>query len=161
MARFAWIVSLTFAAAMAPLATASAQGPTAEQRDALRAHCVSDYRANCASVPTGGMAALVCLEQHIDRLSPSCQAAVPAAQGATEATAHPPAAAPASTPAAAARPALARDPTRANSIAGTTLKKANPQQQLNGGSRPVSDPARQLGLGRQPALGREFVDHAG
>ncbi len=55
-----------------------AQSPTAAQQQAIRSSCVSDFRANCSGVPTGGMDALVCLEQHVSKLSPTCQTAVEA-----------------------------------------------------------------------------------
>ncbi|MDA7948728.1 MAG: hypothetical protein MPJ78_14790 [Hyphomicrobiaceae bacterium] len=58
--------------------------PTAAQKQALRSSCPADFRANCAGVPTGGMAALVCLEQHVDKLSPACQSAVKAVSGGAE-----------------------------------------------------------------------------
>ena len=54
------------------------QTPTSAQQQAIRSACVADYRANCSSTPTGGMAALVCLEQHESKLSPQCQSAVEA-----------------------------------------------------------------------------------
>lgn len=54
------------------------QTPTSAQQQAIRSACVADYRANCSSVPTGGMASLACLEQHESKLSPSCKSAVEA-----------------------------------------------------------------------------------
>lgn len=66
------------------LSAISQERPTAAQKQALRSACPADYRANCAGVPTGGMAALVCLEQHVDKLSPPCQAAVKAVSGGPE-----------------------------------------------------------------------------
>ncbi|WP_419912202.1 hypothetical protein [Hoeflea sp.] len=58
--------------------TAFAQVPTHAQQQAIRSSCVADYKANCSSVPTGGMDALVCLEQHEAKLSPACKSAVEA-----------------------------------------------------------------------------------
>jgi hypothetical protein len=96
--------------AMAP---AFAQTPTTAQRNAIREACRSDYEAHCASVPTGGMPALKCLQSNMASLSPSCQKAVgavgkssatPAAAPAKAATTTAPAAAPAP-PAAAQAPA--------------------------------------------------------
>jgi hypothetical protein len=125
--RYALIVVLSFAAATATFAPASAQVPTPSQRQALRSNCVSDYRANCATVPTGGMAALVCLEQHVDKLSPACKSAVLAAEGQPAPAAAAPAAAekpapsnkeakkaikPPSTPAPAAADTTAEPPPR-------------------------------------------------
>ena len=57
---------------------AMAQTPTPAQQQAIRSNCVADYRANCSGVPTGGMDALVCLEQHESKLSPGCKSAVEA-----------------------------------------------------------------------------------
>src|SRR5689334_15510842 len=66
---------------------AGAQQPSQAQANAIRQSCRSDYQAHCASVPTGGTAALQCLRTNIASLSPACQSAV----GATErATAPPP-----------------------------------------------------------------------
>lgn len=77
--------------------------PTQAQQEAIHSSCQSDYRSYCASVPTGGSAALQCLEKNIASLSPSCQQAVQAATGGStapeggSATKTPPAAAAAST----------------------------------------------------------------
>ncbi|XWN29811.1 MAG: hypothetical protein ROR55_20245 [Devosia sp.] len=68
---------------------ASAQAPTEAQREAIRSNCVADYRANCSSIPPGGMASLVCLEQHEAQLSASCRSAVEAVKGPPSATATP------------------------------------------------------------------------
>lgn len=119
MARFATLVTLAVLCALATFATASAQTPTDAQKQALRSNCPSDFRKNCAGVPTGGMAALVCLEQHVDTLSPACQSAVKAVQGdsgssSTKAAASTTTEAPASTSAPAASKDTAAKP------AGTT-----------------------------------------
>jgi hypothetical protein len=71
--------------------SAAAQQPTQAQADAIRQSCRSDYQAHCASVPTGGSAALQCLKQNLPSLSPGCQSAVNATQGG--AAPSPPAAA--------------------------------------------------------------------
>lgn len=63
--------------------TAAAQQPTQAQIGAVRSSCRSDYQSYCASVPTGGSAALNCLEQHVNQVSPACQSAVSAVQGGT------------------------------------------------------------------------------
>lgn len=65
-------------AALASISGSLAQTPTAAQQQAIKSSCVSDYKANCATVPTGGMDALVCLEQHEANLSPACKSAVEA-----------------------------------------------------------------------------------
>jgi hypothetical protein len=77
--------------ALTPLAlfVGSAQlqaAPTQAQQDAIRSSCQSDYRSYCASVPTGGSAALQCLEQHVSSLSAACQSAVKAATGGSSAS---------------------------------------------------------------------------
>ena len=97
------------AAAAEPKAAAStAKKPSDAQVAAIRSSCRSDYQKVCAGVPTGGAAALQCLEKNKSKVSASCQKAVsaasggattPAAGGAPAATAT---AAPAAAPAAAA-----------------------------------------------------------
>ena len=83
---------------------AVAQQPTSAQASAIRSACRGDYQANCAGVPTGGTAALQCLQQNAAKTSPACQQALqavgsaPAAPPKTAAPspAAPPSAAPAS-----------------------------------------------------------------
>jgi hypothetical protein len=53
--------------------------PTQAQIGAMRQACRSDYMRVCSSVPTGGAAALQCLQQNEARLSPACGRAVAAA----------------------------------------------------------------------------------
>ena len=78
--------------------SANAQ-PTAEQQNALRNNCRSDFMSNCSGVTPGGAEALQCLQRNVAKLSAGCQGAVnalsprPAAQQTT--TAPAPAAAPA------------------------------------------------------------------
>jgi hypothetical protein len=71
------------AAAPAPKAapSAAAKKPSSAQAAAIRSACRSDYMAHCASVPTGGAAALNCLKQNKSKLSANCQQAVNAAGG--------------------------------------------------------------------------------
>jgi hypothetical protein len=69
---------------------AVAQQPSQAQANAIRQSCRSDYQAHCSSVPTGGSAALQCLQSNLSQLSPSCQTAVSAVSGGVSA-AHPPA----------------------------------------------------------------------
>ena len=114
--------ALTLAAALVPLALCSGiaelwAAPTQAQQNAIRSSCQSDYSTYCASVPTGGSAALQCLEKNVASLSASCQQAVKAVSGGS-ATAAPagstaPAAttaAPATTEPAASAPAPAAKP---------------------------------------------------
>jgi hypothetical protein len=95
------------------LATGSANAqPTAEQQNALRNNCRSDFMSNCSGVTPGGAEALQCLQRNVAKLSAGCQGAVnalsprPAPQQTTTA---PPAAPAAATPAAPApaKPAAA------------------------------------------------------
>jgi hypothetical protein len=77
--------------------TAGAQQPS--QADAIRQSCRGDYQAHCAGVPTGGAAALQCLQRNLPSLSPVCQSAVSATEAGGAPT--PPAAASQGGPAAA------------------------------------------------------------
>jgi hypothetical protein len=79
-------------------AAADAQQPSQAQANAIRQSCRSDYQAHCASAPTGGAAALQCLQANIASLSPACQSAV----GATERKATAPPAGGAAVPGQAA-----------------------------------------------------------
>jgi hypothetical protein len=84
--------------------SASAQQPTQPQADAIRQSCRSDYQAHCASVPTGGSAALRCLQQNRAVLSSACRTAVSATEGSG--ASYPPAAASQDGPAPTARPSM-------------------------------------------------------
>lgn len=68
----------------APKAAAGsrARKPSSAQVAAIRSACRNDYQQNCAGVPTGGAAALSCLEKNKANLSANCQKAVSAAGGA-------------------------------------------------------------------------------
>jgi hypothetical protein len=89
--------------------------PSSAQISAIRANCRSDYPKVCAGVPTGGAAALECLEKNKAKLSSACEKAVaaagsgsatPAASSTAPASAN---AAPAATsPAAASAPLVLR-----------------------------------------------------
>jgi hypothetical protein len=100
-------------ATAAPKTTTSpaAKKPGSAQISAIRSACRSDYMQACAGVPTGGAAALSCLEKHKSTLSPGCQQAVSAASGGSAPTASAPADTPATdqatAPAGAAAPAPA------------------------------------------------------
>jgi hypothetical protein len=99
------------AEAAAPAGTATKQ-PSTAQVAAIRSSCRSDYQKVCAGVPTGGQAALQCLEKNKAKVSSACQQAVNAASGGTSA-AKGGAPAEATTPAApAAAPALVLRPMR-------------------------------------------------
>jgi hypothetical protein len=104
-----------------PKAASAAKKPSSAQIAAIRSACRADYQKSCASVPTGGAAALNCLEKNKSKLSPGCQQAVNAASGtakpaaggaAPAATADGPAAAPTDAPA----PALVLRPMRPREV---------------------------------------------
>jgi hypothetical protein len=129
--NFTLIVSLSVASLMMTAASATAQIPTPAQRQALRANCVADYRANCATVPTGGMAALVCLEEHVDKLSPPCKAAVLAAEG------HPASATPV---AAAPSPSASPQSSKPTQSAGSSPPASAGQAPAPQGAAPMRPP---------------------
>jgi hypothetical protein len=62
-------------------ASTGAKKPSSAQVSAIRSACRSDYQQHCAGVPTGGAAALSCLEKNKANLSANCQKAVSAAGG--------------------------------------------------------------------------------
>ena len=74
-------VAALVAASLGLAQAAAAQGPSEEQRAAIRAACRSDYVAHCTSVPPGGAEALECLREHLASVSPACQQAVNAEVG--------------------------------------------------------------------------------
>ncbi|MEW6643517.1 MAG: cysteine rich repeat-containing protein [Pseudomonadota bacterium] len=75
-------------AAKAAAAT-GAKRPSQAQVGAIRAACRGDYQAVCAGVPTGGAAALNCLQKNAATLSAPCRQAVDAAGGAATASEAP------------------------------------------------------------------------
>src|SRR6266700_1199727 len=79
---------------------APAAKPSSAQVSAIRSACRADYPKVCAGVPTGGAAALQCLEKNTSKLSAGCEKAVAAVGGGTAPAAAPTGAAAA--PAAAA-----------------------------------------------------------
>ena len=72
------VLPIALTAAALSAVAAFAQSPTPAQQQAIKSNCVADYRTNCSGVPTGGMDALICLEQHEAKLSPACKSAVEA-----------------------------------------------------------------------------------
>lgn len=78
LVRLTLIAGLICGALTAP---AGAQRPSQAQTDAIRQSCRGDYQAHCAGVPTGGSAALQCLQRNLASLSPPCQTAVSATEG--------------------------------------------------------------------------------
>jgi Cysteine rich repeat len=96
-----------------PAASAAAKKPSSAQVAAIRSSCRSDYQQACAGVPTGGAAALNCLEKNKADLSANCQKAVDAASGAASpAAGGSPADAATASPAAAPAAALVLRPMR-------------------------------------------------
>jgi hypothetical protein len=69
------------AAAASKAASSTASQPSSAQISAIRSACRADYPKVCAGVPTGGAAALQCLEKNTSRVSAGCQKAVAAASG--------------------------------------------------------------------------------
>ncbi|NKK68549.1 hypothetical protein [Rhizobium leguminosarum] len=95
---------------------ASAQAPTEEQRNAIRAECRSDFIAQCSGVAPGGIEALTCLQQHSATLSAGCRKAVASISKPQSTSAEPAPAAPATTGATSPAPATgapAHQPTQA------------------------------------------------
>ncbi|WP_082933913.1 hypothetical protein [Rhizobium sp. WYCCWR10014] len=86
---------------------ASAQAPTDEQRNAIRAECRSDFIAQCSGVTPGGIEALTCLQQHSATLSAGCRKAVSAISKPKSTSAEPAPAAPVTTGAISPAPATA------------------------------------------------------
>jgi hypothetical protein len=106
---FAGAAMVVLVVALLPyLATpAAAQRPTQAQQNAIRQSCRSDYQAHCSDVPTGGSAALACLQQHSAQLSAPCNNAVMAVSGPSgNAPTGGHTAAPAAPPAASAGPPM-------------------------------------------------------
>jgi hypothetical protein len=102
-----------------PATSATAKKPSSAQVTAIRSACRGDYQQNCAGVPTGGAAALSCLEKNKANLSPTCQKAVSAATGTATAGGAPAdtaTASPEAAPAATATPALVLRPMRPREI---------------------------------------------
>ncbi|NNH57355.1 hypothetical protein HLI01_11345 [Rhizobium laguerreae] len=102
----------TFCAVVLLAGAASAQAPTEEQRNAIKAECRSDFIAQCSGVTPGGIEALTCLQQHNATLSAGCRKAVSAVSKPKSTSAEPAPAAPATTGATTPAPATAA-PTQA------------------------------------------------
>jgi hypothetical protein len=107
------------AAPAAPRVAPSAAGkkPSGAQISAIRSACRSDYPRVCAGVPTGGAAALQCLEKNTSKVSAACAQAVNAAGGgAAPAAAGAPTTASPAIPAAAPAPVLVLRPMRPREV---------------------------------------------
>lgn len=120
--------------------------PTEAQQQAIRSSCQSDYRSYCASVPTGGSAALQCLEQNVAKLSSTCQQAVKAATGgASTTTSSGGGTAPATTKAPATTDAAPADASTPPASSGTSVVI-------------VLKPRQEIALMRQ-ACGADYREH--
>jgi hypothetical protein len=64
--------------ANAAMPAATAMKPTAEQKNAVRAACRSDFVALCSGIKPGGTAALRCLQRKAAQLSEPCRSAMAA-----------------------------------------------------------------------------------
>jgi Cysteine rich repeat len=104
------------ATAPKPAASPAAKKPSSAQVAAIRSACRSDYQQNCAGVPTGGAAALSCLQKNKENLSASCQRAVSAVGGSGGAPSDSATADPAAMPAAAPAAALVLRPMRPREV---------------------------------------------
>jgi hypothetical protein len=137
----------TAAPKSAPKAAASttAKKPSGAQVAAIRSACRSDYQKVCAGVPTGGSAALQCLEKNKSKVSAPCQQAVDAASGgpATSAADGAAPAASATAPAGAAAPAPA-----------LVLRPMRPREELFVLRSACGGDVRSLCGGIQPGGGR-------
>jgi hypothetical protein len=135
-------------AAPAPAAKASSAAPAAKpssaQVSAIRSACRSDYPKVCAGVPTGGAAALQCLEKNKSKLSARCEKAVAAVGGGAAPGGAPAAAAPAG---AAAAPAAAAP-------AAIVLRPLRPREELMVLRSACGGDVRSLCGGVQPGGGR-------
>lgn len=110
--------------AAAPKAAASttSKKPSGAQVAAIRSACRSDYPKVCAGVPTGGAAALQCLEKNKSKVSANCEKAVTAASGG--------AAAPTAGGASAAATASPAAPPAAAPAPALTLRRIRPREEL-------------------------------
>jgi hypothetical protein len=106
------------AAAAPKAATTAEKQPSTAQVAAIRSACRSDYQRNCAGVPTGGAAALSCLEKNKSKLSTGCQQAVNAAGGG------------ATTPAAGGAPATAATGAAPAAAPALMLRPMRPREEL-------------------------------
>jgi outer membrane biosynthesis protein TonB len=109
-----------------PKAASTARKPSQAQISAIKSNCRSDYPKVCAGVPTGGEAALECLEKNRSKVSAACAKAVAAVGGGAAPAGGAPAAAGAGStggaPAAAAAAPAAP--------AAIVLRPMRPREQL-------------------------------
>lgn len=139
--------------------------PTAEQQNAIRSSCRSDFMSNCSSVTPGGAEALQCLQKNSAKLSPACRNAVsaispkPAAAPAAPApAASTPAAAPAAPSPATAAPATpapaapaASTPAPAKPAASAPAAAPAPARPAAAASPPAARPSAPAATATPPA----------
>jgi Cysteine rich repeat len=126
-----------------PAANTAAKKPSSAQIAAIRSACRSDYQNVCAGVPTGGAAALQCLEKNKSKVSANCEKAVSAATGGAAA----PAAGGAASATATAAPAAAPAPV-------LVLRPMRPREELFVLRSACGDDVRSLCGGVAPGGGR-------
>jgi hypothetical protein len=102
-----------------PAAANPPRKPSSAEIAAIRSACRSDYPKVCAGVPTGGAAALQCLDKNKSKVSAGCGKALAAAGGGT--------AAPAAGGAPAAAATAAPEPAPA---AALVLRPMRPREEL-------------------------------
>ena len=131
---------------------------TADQQNAIRNSCRSDFMSNCSGVTPGGTEAFQCLQKNSAKLSPACRTAVSAvsAKPASPAAAAPAPAAStpaAPSPAASAPAAPPAAPTPAAPAPAPAAKQAAPA------AAPSADlpPRAELLIARNCALERRTV----
>jgi len=141
------ILSVTASVLIALGVPALAQQPTQAQANAIRQACRADYQTHCSNVPTGGSAALSCLQQNASSLSPGCQTALGAVSHGSAAAAG----------AASAPPAVAPAP------GATPAPRLSPRQEVALMRRACGPDYRAYCRGVQPGGGRALAclqDHA-
>jgi hypothetical protein len=75
---------------MAVIACLSAAGPAfAQDRQAARKACMTDFRTHCPGVMPGGGRVAKCLSDNLDKLTPDCKAALAANAAAKGKAARP------------------------------------------------------------------------
>ena len=123
--------------------------PSQAQQQAIRSSCQNDYRTYCASVPTGGSAALQCLEKNVSSLSPACQQAVKAATGGGSS----------STAGDSGGSAASGGATTSSGGGATTTAPSAPPAESGGAAKPpviiVLEPGQEIAIMRQ-ACGRDY-----
>jgi hypothetical protein len=130
------------ATAAKPAASPMAKKPSGRQIAAVRSACRSDYQRNCAGVPTGGAAALQCLQKNKSKLSANCEQAVSAASGG------------AVTPAATGVPSAPGAAAAAPPEPALVLRPMRPREELFVLRSACGGDVRALCAGVQPGGGR-------